>query len=408
MFSNEIQLSGCVFVTLALGMCVMPDSSYGKPNHPVDQSVRVATFNTALSQSQAGALKASLQGGQNGQAKRIAEIIQRTQPDILVLQEVDWDASGEALKIFMEDYLAVSQEGAPAQSYPHIYQPTVNTGVPSGLDLSGNGRTDGPDDAFGFGKHPGQYGFAILSKHPFVPSRTRTFQNFLWNQMPGARLPEQPNSPGTPWYSDAAISALRLSSKNHVDATVAVHGYEIHLLVSHPTPPVFDGPENRNGLRNYDEIRFWADYLTPEKSVYCVDDTGQRGGLPTSAPFIIAGDLNADPNDGDSVKGAIDQLLDHPRIHPDTARGAMVPRSDGGQENARRDGDSGDPAQDTASWGLRVDYVLPSREFKILKSGVFWPRASETLSRLVSREKEKSSSDHRLIWVDVSLAPVQP
>ena len=132
MFSNEIQLTGCVFVTLALGMCVMSDSSYGKPNTPVDQSLCVATFNTALSQNRR-ALKASLQGGQNAQAKRIAEIIQRTQPDILVLQEVDWDASGEALKIFMEDYLAVSQEGAPAQSYPYIYQPTVNTGVPSGL-----------------------------------------------------------------------------------------------------------------------------------------------------------------------------------------------------------------------------------------------------------------------------------
>ena len=206
--------------------------------------------------------------------------------------------------------------------------------------------------------------------------------------MPGARLPEQPNSPGTPWYSDAATSALRLSSKNHVDATVAVHGYEIHLLVSHPTPPVFDGPENRNGLRNYDEIRFWADYLTPEKSVYCVDDTGQRGGLPTSAPFIIAGDLNADPNDGDSVKGAIDQLLDHPRIHLDTARGAMVPRSDGGQENARRDGDSGDPAQDTASWGLRVDYVLPSREFKILKRYLLAAGIRDALAPSVEREGE--------------------
>ena len=44
----------------------------------------------------------------------------------------------------------------------------------------------------------------------------------------------------------------------------------VHFLVSHPTPPVFDGPEDRNGPRNYDEIRFWADY-SPRTGGYIYD-----------------------------------------------------------------------------------------------------------------------------------------
>ena len=52
-------------------------------------------------------------------------------------------------------------------------------------------------------------------------------------------------------------------------------GKTVHFLVSHPTPPVFDGPEDRNGTRNFDEIRFWADYVIPSRSGYIYDDNGQ-------------------------------------------------------------------------------------------------------------------------------------
>src|SRR5690606_19592470 len=94
-------------------------------------------------------------------------------------------------------------------------------------------------------------------------------------------------------------------------------GTVVHVLVSHPTPPVFDGPEDRNGRRNHDEIRFWADYVEDgERASYLVDDAGVRGGLAPDALFVILGDLNADPapGAGDGVPGAITQLLDHPRV----------------------------------------------------------------------------------------------
>ena len=49
------------------------------------------------------------------------------------------------------------------------------------------------------------------------------------------------------------------------------------LLVAHPTPPVFDGPEDRNGRRNFDEIPLLGDYVTG-RSGYIYDDDGGRGG----------------------------------------------------------------------------------------------------------------------------------
>ena len=56
-------------------------------------------------------------------------------------------------------------------------------------------------------------------------------------------------------------AVLRLSCKIHWDVPVQIGSETVHFLVSHPTPPAFDGPEDRNGRRNHDEIRFWADYI---------------------------------------------------------------------------------------------------------------------------------------------------
>ncbi len=132
--------------------------------------------------------------------------------------------------------------------------------------------------------------------------------------MPGARLPDDPETAApADWYSPEELDHLRLSSKSHWDVPIDTGRRTVHFLVSHPTPPTFDGPEDRNGLRNADEIRFWADYVSGgRRSRYVYDDQGGRGGLSPSARFVIAGDQNSDPNDGDSVPGAVQQLLDHP------------------------------------------------------------------------------------------------
>ena len=99
----------------------------------------------------------------------------------------------------------------------------------------------------------------VYSRYPIDTAAVRTFQLFKWKDMPGNLIP-------TPFYSPDEVEILRLSSKSHWDVPIRIGRKTVHFLVSHPTPPVFDGPEDRNGRRNNDEIRFWADYISPGKS----------------------------------------------------------------------------------------------------------------------------------------------
>jgi 3-phytase/alkaline phosphatase D len=365
-------------------------------------SVRFATFNASLNRTAAGELIEHLQSRDRLQIKRVAEVVQRVRPQVLLRNEFDYDPQGRAAELFQRNYLGVSQNGQPSIDYPHRFTAPVNTGEPSGLDLDHDGQSDGPNDAYGFGRFPGQYGMIVYSMLPIDLDAVRTFQKFLWMDMPSAHVPRLPET-GEAYYSPAAWNVLRLSSKSFWDLPLSVDGQTIHLLVSHPTPPVFDGPEDRNGRRNHDEIRLLADYIDPARGNYLVDDLGRRGGLANESHFIIAGDLNADPEDGDSFQHAARQLTEHHLVD-----GGKFPASRGAVERSRqrpRENAShrGEPAHDTADFGragnLHVDYVLPSRTLKTVESGVFWPARDEPGAELVR------ASDHRMVWIDVQLKP---
>ncbi|KJQ54001.1 endonuclease/exonuclease/phosphatase family protein [Microbacterium sp. SA39] len=381
-----------------------------RPTKTEAADVRFATFNASLNRNTAGALVADLSAPGNDQADAVAEIIQRAAPDVLLINEFDYDAEGAALQLFHDNYLAVPHGDADPVEYPYRYTAAVNTGVPSGFDLNNDGTVGGGDDAWGFGLFPGQYGMAVYSKYPIDEEAVRTFQNFRWADMPGALLPDDPATaaPGD-FYSEDELARFPLSSKSHWDVPIRVSKNKtVHFLVSHPTPPTFDGAEDRNGTRNHDEIRFWADYISGGRTAdYIVDDAGNPGGLGGGSLFVIAGDQNADPNDGDSTGGAIDQLLGHPRVNTKS-----VPASGGGAEASALQGGVnlshlGDAAQDTADFSeppgnLRVDYVLPSRQIKVIDSGVFWPTSEDPLSSLTGTYPFPSS-DHRLVWVDADV-----
>ncbi|QUG99570.1 endonuclease/exonuclease/phosphatase family protein [Saccharopolyspora erythraea] len=362
--------------------------------------VRFATFNASLNRATEGELLADLSTPDDEQARKVAEVVQRNRPDVVLLNEFDFVPGGAAVDAFRANYLAVGHNGAQPIDYPYAYTAPVNTGVPSGMDLDNDGRTGGPGDAYGFGQFPGQYGMVVLSKHPI--GDVRTFQHFRWTDMPGAMMPDDPATPEpADWYSPQEKQALRLSSKSHWDLPIHVGGRTVHLLASHPTPPSFDGPEDRNGVRNHDEIRFWADYVAGAGYVY--DDAGRTGGLERGAPFVIAGDQNADANDGDSADRAATQLLNAQRVIdplPGSFGAVEAARNQGGANTGHR----GAPYFDTADFGdqspgnLRVDYVLPSLPLVPLRSGVFWPGTHDELSRL------NDTSDHHLVWVDVLAA----
>ena len=234
-----------------------------------DGAVRFATFNASLNRNVEGQLVADLSTPNNAQARAVAEIIQLNHPDVLLINEFDFVAGGEAVRLFQENYLSISRNGAEPTVYPYRFVAPSNTGVPSGLDLDNDGSIGGGNDAFGFGVFPGQFGLAVYSRYPIDIAGVRTFRAFLWKDMPGALLPDDPATPQTAdFYSPAELDVFRLSSKSHWDLPVSIGGKTVHFLVSHPTPPVFDGPEDRNGRRNFDEIRFWADYVMPQRSGY--------------------------------------------------------------------------------------------------------------------------------------------
>jgi len=411
-----------VVTGLAVAGAARADDDDDRPRGNRDV-VRFSTFNASLNRSNLNDLMNDLSTPNNTQAKVIAEIVQRNRPDVLLVNEFDFDAGGVSLQRFQTNYLSVAQKpDVQPIVYPYRFTAESNTGIPSGFDLNNSGGAPGgPDDAFGFGFFPGQFGMAVYSKYPIRTDKIRTFQKFLWKDMPNALLPDDPATPGVTkdWYSAEELAVFRLSSKSHWDIPIRIKGRTVHFLTSHPTPPVFDGAEDRNGTRNHDEIRLWADYISGGRQArYIYDDSGKNGGLDRGARFVIAGDQNSDPFDGDSIDGSAQLLLDHPRVNSGstpTSLGAVQQSTLQGQQNTTH---VGNPAFDTADFGdsppfnpgnLRVDYVLPSKNMRIRDSAVFWPLNTDPLFPLVGVFSPAfpggfPSSDHRLVWVDVSLS----
>ncbi|MFO7664073.1 MAG: endonuclease/exonuclease/phosphatase family protein [Chloroflexota bacterium] len=402
--SSIVRLFIVIFLSLLLAQVFQPALAAGK-SQPVP--VRFATFNASLNRFSEGQLVQDLATPNNAQAQSVAEIIQRTRPEVLLINEFDYDAGGLAATLFQDNYLSVSQNGAEPIEYGYFFIAPSNTGIPSGRDFNNNGIIGGPDDAFGFGFFPGQFGMAVFSMYPIQYDQVRTFQYFLWKDMPGALLPINPAT-NESWYDEGDLEIFRLSSKSHWDVPIRIGNKTVHFLTSHPTPPVFDGPEDRNGTRNYDEIRFWADYISPGKAGYIYDDGGQWGGLKPGSLFVIAGDQNSDPNDGDSIPGSIQLLLDHPLVNT-----KVTPASEGAVEASLLQGGANlthisDPAYDTADFAdgapgnLRADYVLPRKTLQITDAAVFWPLTTDPFFYLTG-VFPFPSSDHRLVWVDVQV-----
>jgi len=380
--------------------------------HAQDRTtVRVAAFNVEDVRTE------DIRDPSHPRLKRLAEVIQRIRPSIVLLGEIAYDGPGAPgttpgappgrnAQRFADTFLAVAQAPDVRPLRYRAFMAPTNTGQPSGIDLDRSGSivseypapaalpaTGEPappspsalayaGDCWGFGTFPGQYGMALLVDERFtiLTDRVRTFRLLPWDYMPGALLPT--NEGGSPWFTDAEKQVVRLSSKSHWDVPVMVPGGGVlHVLCSHPTPPAFDGPEKRNARRNHDEIRLWADYIAGEP--YLVDDSDTPGGLVEGSWFVILGDLNADPTKGESFKDPVGTLLlANPRINP-----SCTPMADVEVPGL-------EPA-DTAAFRMRVDYVLPSRQIEIARCGI-WRRAPGPAGT-------PFPSDHFPVWAELVL-----
>lgn len=392
---NNLRLVKCLFASLLLLLT---------PTAKAD-TLRVATFNVSMEATnymsfdeiaenpeRRKIVQEYLASGETQQMKNVAEIIQRIRPDILLLNEFDYVSDpSKGILAFTKNYLNVSQNLQAAIDYPYHFIAPVNTGIATPFDLDNNGKKTGNEgDAFGFGFYAGQWGMAILSKYPIDLDSVRTFQTFIWKDMPDALRPSNPD--GSAWYLEEEWNAYRLSSKSHWDVPVQTESGVVHIIAAHPTPPVFDGPADSNGTRNHDEIRLLSDYISNQSYIY--DDNRVTGGLLPQSRFVIAGDFNSSPVEGDSIRASIQALLANPLVDA-----SCTPSSKGGQMNKP---ESEFSATHTADFGLRVDYALPSKHgLKLTKCGMFWPAKNDPLHSLVS--DRRASSDHRLVWIDLEV-----
>lgn len=364
------------------------------------ERIRVATFNLGDVRG------AALAEGADERLRALAGVIQAIRPDVLLLNEIETDPSAPErhARRFVEQYLARAQAAGLEGLTFDVFSAPSNTGVHSGFDLDRDGQAERDasgrayaGDCWGYGEFPGQYGMALLVRAPLTieRKRVRTFRTFRWKDMPGALLPARESGGEAAWYEPDALGEFPLSSKSHWDVPVrTASGALVHALCAHPTPPVFDGPEDRNGRRNHDEIRFWREYLSGAE--WIVDDAGGRAPLAADAHALILGDLNADPVDGDSRDNPAGALLAHARLAAHAAPASLVPV-------ARLD------PSDTSRFRLRVDYVLPTATLPLLGSGVWRGSADGPASGGVAwTPGGPFPSDHFPVWVDVDVPAPSP
>ena len=328
--------------------------------------IRIATYSPDLSRDGPGLLLRDILSGKDEQVAAAVQVIAAADADVLLLTGFDWDGDGAALSAFADLLKAAGAD------YPHRHAGRPNSGMATGLDLDGDGRMGTGDDAQGFGLFSGQGGMALLSRLPL--GEVTDHSALLWRDLPGNLMPAVPPE---------VAEVQRLSSTAHWEVPVTVGGATLTLLAWSATPPVFDGPEDRNGRRNHDEAAFWLTRLPPER-------------------FVLMGDTNLDPVDGDGRREGMAALLarvQDPR--PKSEGAAMAPRE--GANAVQK----GDPALDTADWpdadgpgNLRVDVVLPSPDLTVTGSGVLWPAPGQPLA-----ETAATASPHRLVWVDLDPGP---
>lgn len=341
--------------------------------HPARaEALRLATWDIGFHRDGPGLMLRDIEAGKDRQVAAAVAVLVRLHPDIVLLTGIDWDHEGRAL-----DALRARLKSA-GLDYGWSYAPRPNTGRASGIDLDGDGRTGGPGDAQGYGTFSGAKGMALLSRLPIEASRARDYSAFLWADLPDGLI-------AGAGLSEAARKVQRLSSTGHWVVPVRLGSGEVlSILAFAATPPVFDGPEDRNGRRNHDETAFWLDLL----------DGRIPGAAPVTQPFAIMGEATLDAEDSEGRPEALQRLLADPRLSD------PLPASPGGAEAADAT-HRGDPGLDTADYGdppgnLRVDYVLPSSDLAVTGAGVVWPLSGDDLAADV-----RAASRHRLVWVDI-------
>ena len=300
--------------------------------------LRLATWHADLSRKGPGLLLRDLLRDDKTLIAAVDQIA-GLQPDVLLLTDIDYDYGLVALGTLQK---ALAARGL---NLPFVFSARPNNGMPTGIDIDGDGRLGGPRDAQGYGWFSGQGGQALISRFPM--SLTADLGHLLWSEVPDSSIVD----------TDTGHAVQRLSSSAHWSLQAAVPGGPLTLLTVAATPPLFDGPEDRNGRRNRDEVLLWLHAIE-----------GRLDYRP-KMPFVLMGNLQLDPERGDGYRDVVRDVLDHPALQDPL------------------------PGQSTASFqnagDLRLSYILPSADLIVRRAGV--------------AQSVEGVGPHRLVWVDLTL-----
>jgi hypothetical protein len=326
--------------------------------------LRIATYNIDPWTKGPGLVLQSLQRGGTPEQIAAVQVIARLDADVLLLTGIDYDLRGATLAA-LQNRLALA--GAP---YAYLLPLRPNTGIATGLDLNGNGILAEPADAQAYGRWSGEGGMAVLSRLPIDLENIRDFSGLLWKDLRGNLSP--PDTPATQLLSTSGAYEVPIILPN---------GETLRLLAYYASPPIFDGPEDRNGRRNHDETAFWLHLLA-----------GDLIFAPPKPPFVVIGQPNLDPFDGSGRRQAIHDLLHHPALQDPEPRGTST------RQDPKKNGDT---AMDTALYpkigGLRVEVILPSIDLNVTDAGVIWPPDTDPFTATLTL-----ASRHHPLWVDIS------
>ena len=375
-----------------------------------EATIRVATYNTSLFRDTDGQLVRDLEGGNNEQARKIAEVIQRVRPDILLVNEFDYDDAGRAAELFRTKYLAVGQNGCEPIKFDHYFTGPVNTGVPSGRDLNHNGKLGDPDDAIGFGRHEGQYGMLVLSKFPIDREHVRSFQKFLWRDMPEAdaarSIRRRTSRFTTTTISPSCGSRRKAFGTCRSKCRPAADGRAVHAapaVLASRRRPSSTAPRTAT-----------AAAITTKSASSPITSIATKGELPgrrrgqarrprrrrtvrdRRRSQLRSGRRRKHArHDGPAARAPARQRIVHAHERRRPAHGAR-------SFPINSSNNHGDPAHVTSNFTqeghgcLRIDYALPSRGLEVVKGGIFWPAPGEPGADAIT------ATDHRSVWIDVT------
>lgn len=355
--------------------------------------IRVATLHAEISGGSSAEVLEDLGGGMHPQARVLAETVQVNAPDVLVLTGLSYDEHQQIAATVNDEYLARGQNGQTGIKYSHVFTAPTNSGIESGADLDGDGRVGGPNDALGYGQYAGDRGMAVFSTYPIAEDEVRTFQEFLWQDMPENSIPEEE-------FSDLERSVMRLPGTSLWDIPLKVPGDtdHVHLVATDLNSP--PGPAESDIARSEDQRRMLAEFVSGT-SWYLYDDDGAYGGLESGDSFVVAGSL-ADAQElqtwpEDQVP-ELSSLLEGDTIQdpgPEAVTDEPLPQ--------RRDATADPQATHglTGGTAVRSSYVLPAAALDIDRSGVFWPAEGEFGYKLVD-PADPASPTGRLVWLDIA------